>query len=122
MSPSHVIGYHLLGNIRDCSNRVSPRVHSLLTSPSPWGVQTLPWFLLLQLVTWRSSRTCPPTLGGAHTASYSCMGYGQKQRGHHAETSDSHLRLHSITLCICTGWKISIIKRIFFFLKDPSET
>lgn len=41
------------------------------------------------------------------------VGYGWKKRSHHDETSDGHLRLHYITLCVCSYLKIFIIKRLF---------
>ena len=65
--------------------------------------------------TWRSTRACSLTLGGAHTASQSPMGQGPKRGDHLAETSDGSLGLHYVTLCICICLKISIIKRLFFF-------
>lgn len=99
---------------QDHSNPRPPSAHFSLRMGQNMGVETLSWFLLVQLRSWRCHRPCPPALGAAHTASHSCVGQGRKKKCH-AETSDSHLRLHYITLCICTSLKISIIKSFFFF-------
>ena len=122
MSPSYITGYPFLANIG-----TAIPVSQCPLRPPPWGPNHYQNFYHLctkdsHVHTWRSSRDFSShSRRCTHCLSLKC-GVGTKKRSHHAETSEGHLRLHSIPLRICTCLKISIIKRLFFSPKeDPSE-
>lgn len=118
MSLSHVMGYHLLGNIRDCSNLCITRCPLSAHLSLPTGGPNTPIVSTSATGDLEVQQDVPSHSGGCPHSLLFMRGVGTKT-GHYTKTRGSHLRFHSIALCICTGLKIPIIKRIFF--KDSSE-
>lgn len=116
MSPSHVIGYHLLGNIRDYSNLCVPRCSPSAHFSLPMGGGGPKHSHSFYFSNWWPGGPAGPALPS---------GVVPTQPPTHALGKDENreaIRLEPVTatwcfflsLSICTGFKISMIKRIFF--------